>query len=188
MTSQEVIMCLSQTDDQSKRSISRQELRVRRYTEADIPALRGRVMVEVPKLPHYVGVTVNADRLDQILYAGLESEEHFMCRALVTPNDDVVGGVCGYCVTQLLSWDKMTGDIFLFIDREWRSLPNVLKLMIAYRDWGIERGATIISATQTGGFKQDALGKLLERFGEYEPIGTIYYYKPQYHDTEGVRQ
>ena len=181
-------MRLSQTSGATGPRIARQSLRVRRYEEKDIPGLRGRVMVEVPKLPHYVGITVNAERLDQILYAGLLSEEQFMCRALVTPDDEIVGGVCGYCVTQLLSFDKMTGDIFLFIDPEWRSLPNVLKLMIAYRDWGIERGATIISATQTGGFKQDQLGKLLERFGGYEPIGTIYYYKPEYHDTSGVRQ
>jgi hypothetical protein len=110
-----------------------------------------------------------------------------MCRVLVTPDDEVVGGVCGYCVTQLLSWDKMTGDIFLFIDPEWRSLPNVLKLMLAYKDWAIDCGATIISATQTGGYKQDQLGKLLERYGGYEPIGTIYYYKPHMHDQNGTR-
>lgn len=179
-------MSLSQTEHVQH---SRQSLTVRRYTEADIPSLRGRVMVEVPKLPHYVGIKVDSRRLDQILYAGLESEEQFMCRALVTPDDEVVGGVCGYCVTQLLSFDKMTGDIFLFIDPEWRSLPNVLKLMIAYRDWGIERGATIIAATQTGGFKQDVLGKLLERFGDYHPIGTIYYHRPKSNEAiPGVRQ
>jgi len=164
---------------QTEKRISRQSLRVRKYTEADIPTIRGKVMVEVPKLPHYVGIKVNAARIDQLLHSGLESEDQFMARMLVLPDDTIVGGVCGYCVTQLLSYDKMTGDIFLFIDPEWRSLPNVLKLMLAYRDWAIATGATIISATQTGGFKQDTLGRLLERYGEYEPVGTIYYYKPK---------
>lgn len=163
---------------------------VRRYEERDIPVIRGTTMVEVPKLPHYVGIKVDAKRIDQLLYAGLDDESHFMARVLVTEDDRVVGGVCGYCVTQLLSWDKMTGDIFLYVMPEWRSLPNVLKLMIAYRDWAVEQGATVISATQTGGFKQEQLGLLLERYGGYKPIGTIYYYTPPMAETSlvGVKQ
>lgn len=180
-------MSLSQT---MNTGANRHKTTVRRYTEADIPAMRGRVMIEVPKLPHYVGVNVVAERLDQILYDGLKSEDRFMGRVLVSPDDKVIGGVCGYCVTQLLSWDKMTGDIFLYIDPDWRSLPNVLKLMMAYRDWAIATGATIIAATQTGGLKDNTLGKLLERFGDYKPIGTIYYYMPRYEDDKivGARQ
>jgi hypothetical protein len=180
-------MSLSQTEATPKRAT----LKVRKYTEKDIPIIRGKVMVEVPKLPHYSGIKVDARRIDQLMYDGLKHEDRFMARVLVTPDDTIVGGVCGYCVTQLLSFDKMTGDIFLYIDPEWRNLPNVLKLMLAYRDWGIAQGATIISATQTGGYKQDVLGKLLERFGDYEPIGTIYYFKPKHPDAEaiiGVRQ
>lgn len=162
---------------------------VRRYEERDIPIIRGTTMVEVPKLPHYMGIKVDARRIDQLLMAGLDDETQFMARVLVTEDDEVVGGVCGYCVTQLLSFDKMTGDIFLYIMPDWRSLTNVLKLMIAYRDWGIEQGATIISATQTGGFKQEQLGRLLERFGGYRPIGTIYYYTPPTVDLAvGVKQ
>jgi len=175
-------MSLSQTETRPNRQV----LKVRRYTEADIPIIRGKVMVEVPKLPHYVGIKVDARRVDQLMYDGLKHEDKFMARVLVTPEDRIVGGICGYCVTQLLSFDKMTGDIFLYIDPEWRSLPNVLKLMMAYRDWGIAQGATIISATQTGGYKQDALGKLLERYGDYVPIGTIYYFKPKHHDAAAI--
>lgn len=180
-------MSLSQTMNTGS---NRQQLVVRKFEERDIPGLCGRVMVEVPKLPHYAGITVNAQRLEQVLRAGLISEDQFMCRVLSKPDGTLVGGVCGYCVTQLLSYDKMTGDIFLFIDPEWRSLPNVLKLMFAYRDWAIDRGATIISATQTGGYKQDQLGKLLQRYGGYEPIGTIYYYKPHMpaNETSVTRQ
>lgn len=169
-------MSLSQTENTGS---NRQVTTVRKYRREDIPTIRGKVMIEVPKLPHYQGIKVVAERVDQLLEDGLKSEDRFMARVLVTPNGDIVGGVCGYCVTQLLSWDKLTGDIFLYIDPAWRSLPNVLKLMFAYRDWAIATGATIISATQTGGFKQDTLGKLLQRYGEYEPVGTIYYYKPR---------
>lgn len=150
---------------------------IRWYTEAEIPFIRGRIMVEVPKLPHYMGIRVDRDRIDQVLRDGLKRRDQFMAAILVNANNQIVGGVCGYCVTQMLSWDKCTGDIFLYIDPQYRSLTNVLKLMLAYRDWAIAQGATIIAATQTGGYKQEQLGKLLERFGGYKPIGTIYYYQ-----------
>jgi len=180
-------MSLSQTMTKPNRQV----LVVRKYTEADIPIIRGKVMVEVPKLPHYEGVKVDARRIDQLMYDGLRHEDRFMARVLVTPDNTIVGGICGYCVTQLLSYDKMTGDIFLFIDPEWRSLPNALKLMLAYRDWGIAQGATIVAATQTSGYKEEVLGKLLQRYGDYEPVGTIYYHKPRNPDVAammGVRQ
>ncbi len=134
-------------------------------------------MVEVPKLPHYVGQPVVRERVEQVMRDGLKRPDQFMARMLHNKHGDIVGGVCGYCVTQLLSWNKMTGDIFLYIDPLYRSLPNVLKLMMAYRDWAIAQDAKIIIATQTGGYDAERIGKLLERFGGYKPIGTIYYYQ-----------
>lgn len=153
------------------------QTRLRMYTVDEIPFIRGRVMVEVPKLPHYVGIRVDRDRIDRVLLDGMTRPDQFFASMLVNEDDKIVGGVCGYCVTQMLSWDKITGDVFLYIDPPYRSLPNVIKLMLAYRDWAIAQGATVIAATQTGGFKHDQLGKLLERFGGYKPIGTIYYYQ-----------
>ena len=149
---------------------------VRPYKEADISFIVGRVMVEVPKLPHYVGIKVERKRVEQVMHDGLNNPTQFMARMLWNDHK-IVGGVCGYCVTQLLSYDKMTGDIFLYIDPEYRSLTNVLKLMDAYKTWAIAQGATIIMATQTGGLKGEKLGRLLERFGGYKQIGGIYYYQ-----------
>lgn len=146
------------------------------YTEADIPFIAGRVMVEVPKLPHYVGIKVERKRVEQVMRDGLNRPDQFMARMLWS-DKKIVGGICAYCVTQMLSYDKMTGDIFLYIDPEYRSLTNVLKLMDAYKNWGIAQGATIICATQTGGLKGEKLGRLLERFGGYKQIGGIYYYQ-----------
>lgn len=168
---------LTQTDftrfrDQRKRD----GVQIRPYTAADIPFITGRVMVEVPKLPHYVGVKVERKRIEQVMTDGLNNPSQFMARMLWN-HEKIVGGVCGYCVTQMLSFDKMTGDIFLYIDPEYRSLTNVLKLMDAYKNWAIAQGATIIMATQTGGLKGDKLGRLLERFGGYKQIGGIYYYQ-----------
>lgn len=172
---------------QTVASIRRNETRIRSYTHDEIPFVRGRLMIEVPKLPHYIGIRVDRERIDQVLKDGLERSDQFMARMLVNPQDKIVGGVCGYCVTQLLSWDKMTGDIFLYVDPEYRSLQNVVKLMMAYRDWAVAQGATIIMATQTGGVADERLGLLLKRFGGYEPIGTIYYYRPKYVHEEFKR-
>lgn len=156
-----------------------QKTYIRPYKESEIPHIRDRIMTEVPKLPHYQGVNVDADRVTQVLRDGLKSQEMFNAWMLVNENEEIVGGGCGYCVTQLLSWDKITGDIFLYVEPEYRCIQNVVKIMLAYRDWGVARGATIIAATQTGGYKQEQLGKLMERFAGYVPVGTIYYYWPK---------
>lgn len=135
------------------------------------------VVAEVPKLPNYVGIKVDADRVMGFLRLCKQMPHMYMMRMLVDANDKIIGGVSGYCVKQLLSNDLMTNDVLLFILPEHRSLHNVVKLMLAYRDWGIAQGATLIGATVTGGYRSEQVGQLLQRFGGYVPVGTIYYYR-----------
>lgn len=158
--------------------IDKNKTRIRRYLEKDIDMLVNKLCEEVPKLPHYKGIAVDADRIRFFLQNSTTDESAFMAHMLVNEDDVPIGGVAGYCVTSLLSWDKFTGDIFLYVLPEWRSLFNVIKLINTYKEWGKRRGAKIIQATHTGGYRSDAMDTLLQKQG-FERVGILYHLREE---------
>jgi len=150
-----------------------QKTEIRRYTVEDIPTLVQIVMDEVPKLPHYKTVKLAPDRIKFLLDNSAKDESAF-CTYVMTADNEIVGGIAAYCVTQLLSWDKSTGDIFLFIDPKHRTIDNVVSLIAAYVDWAKRRKATLIQATHTSGYRSEAMTELLKRRCGFEVVGTLY--------------
>src|SRR5690606_35962423 len=105
--------------------IDKNNVHIRRYREDDIDLVVNVICQEVQKLPHYKGVKVDPARVRFILQNALNDESTFMVHLLCDSHtDEPIGGIAGYCVTQLLSWDKVTGDVFLFVKPEWRSMMN----------------------------------------------------------------
>jgi GNAT superfamily N-acetyltransferase len=156
----------------------------RRYAEGDIPRLVEIVCREVPKLQNYEGVVVDASRVKFMLDNNINNDGYFMVFVLVNEYEEVVGGIGAYCVTMAFSWDRVCNDIFFFIMPEWRTLPNAVALMTAYRDWALARKATIIGATYTGGGNEESMDKLIRLVG-FEPIGKLYHYRVKLHPREG---
>lgn len=148
---------------------------VRKYAIEDIDALLSIAMEEIPKLEHYKGIKVDRERVGFLLRNNVKDESAFMLSVLVG-DGQVVGGISAYCVTQLLSQDKTTSDIFMFIIPEWRTLQNAVKLIASYVDWGKRRKATIIRATQTSGYRTDEFDVLLKKYCKFVPIGKVYNY------------
>ena len=99
---------------------------------------------------------------------------------LVNELEEIVGGIGAYCVTMAFSWDRMCNDMFFFIVPGWRTLPNAIKLMAAYRDWALARKAVIIGATYTGGGNDEGMDRLI-RMMDFEPIGKLYHYRRKDH-------
>lgn len=163
-------------NDQAAIVTGRDKVVLRAAKPKDIPTILDRVCEEVPRLPHYKGVRVDRGRIEFFLNQNVLSgdESTFWMRVLVDPQDNVVGGAAGYCVTMLLSWEKMCSDVFLYVMPEWRSYGNVMKLISSYKKWAINRKATIIQATHTGGYRTEQMDRLLKSAG-FNPIGTIYY-------------
>ena len=147
---------------------------IRKYTEADIEQLLEMGVREIPKLPNYANVNVDRDRLKFLLTNNVRDESGFMVRILIAPDGSIVGGIAAYCVTQILSWDKSTGDIFLFIDPKWRSLQNAVDLITSYVIWAKERGATLIQATHTSGYRGPEMDELLRKHCGFQVVGTLY--------------
>jgi GNAT superfamily N-acetyltransferase len=152
---------------------------VRRYAADDIPRIIEICTAEIPKLPNYKGVVVDPSRIKFMLDQNVDNDGYFMIWLLEDDHGKIVGGIGAYCVTMAFSWARVCNDMFFFIEPEYRSLPNALKLMTAYRDWAIARKATIIGATHTGGGNENGMDKLIRMVG-FEPIGKLYHYRPDY--------
>ncbi len=151
--------------------------RVRRYEARDVLYLVKIIGEEVPKLPNYKGVVVDPERVRFLLQQNLNNDGYFAGFLLVTdPGDVIVGGIAAYCVTLVFSWDRLVGDMFLFIRPEWRTLPNATKLVKAYIDWGKARKAAIITASHTGGTHETGMDLFLKGM-DFQPIGKLYHYR-----------
>jgi GNAT superfamily N-acetyltransferase len=149
---------------------------VRRYAESDIPSMIDVAEREIPKLPNYKGVKVDRGRIKYMLDNNINNDGYFMVFVLVNDLQEVVGGLAAYCVTMAFSWDRACNDMFFFILPAWRTLPNALKLMRAYRDWALARKAIIIGATYTSGWNDKGMDKLIRMMG-FTPIGGLYHYR-----------
>lgn len=148
---------------------------MRRYRLSDIDRLIEIVQKYLPELPNYKGTTVAPDRVRFLLENNIDNAT-FLCLVLTDEHDQVVGGIGAWCSVLVYSWDTIASDLFLFILPEHRSLRNVLLLTRGYTEWAKQRGAKLITATHTGGFKEEQMKKLLKREG-YEPVGLLYHYR-----------
>lgn len=148
--------------------------KMRPYVPSDIPFLVDGVCRFVPELPHYKDITVAPNRIEYLLKNNFGSDSMMKAWVLVDPEtNQLVGGVAGYCVPGMLTWDLVAQDIFLFVLPEWRSLRNLLMLMTAYKEWAKARGAKLIMASYMGGHRIDSMAKVMVRQG-YVEAGTLW--------------
>lgn len=152
------------------------ETRLRPYEKRDIEIITLACEVFLPELPQYKDIKVDADRIKYLLEHNYGNSGYFQSWVLVDENDLPVGGGAGYCTAGMFTWDLIATDVFLFVLPQWRTLTNVNKLIAAYRAWGQARGAVIIQASQTGGYKIDLMDKLMHRNG-FTNVGPNYHYR-----------
>ncbi len=156
-------------------TIDKENTRVRRYRDSDIPRIIEILFEELPKMESQKHITLDEGRMKFLLEKSAKDESAFLINVLVNEKDEIVGGAGAYCVTHLLSWDKVTSDLFLFVDPNWRTMKNVAKIIGAYKDWAVRRGAKIIGASHTAGYRGNAFDLLLQRNGG-ERVGAVYYF------------
>lgn len=147
---------------------------MRPYVTRDIDFLVAGVCKHVPELPHYKDITVAPERIKYLLQNNFGGGSNFAAWVLIDPvTNQLVGGVAGYCVPGMLTWDLVANDVFLFVLPEYRSLRNLLKLMTVYKDWAKARGAKLIMASYMGGHRSESMAKLMVRQG-YMEAGTLW--------------
>jgi hypothetical protein len=147
---------------------------LRRFTETDIPDLVKAACVFVPMLPNYKGASVDPTRIEFLLRNNLTNDGAITVFILLNDAEELVGGIMAYCVPLLFSWELVTNDVFLYIVPEYRSILNLQKLTLAYRDWAIARRAKLIQASHTGGLHEEGMERYLKSIG-FEPVGKLYH-------------
>lgn len=153
---------------------SKTETAMRPYHPSDTDFLVAGICKYVPELPHYKDVTIAPERIKYLLQHNFGGGSNFAAWVLVDPEtNQLVGGVAGYCVPGMLTWDLVAQDVFLFVLPEYRSLRNLLKLMTVYKDWAKARGAKLIMASYMGGHRSESMAKVMVRQG-YMEAGTLW--------------
>jgi GNAT superfamily N-acetyltransferase len=158
-------------------SAKTQKTHIRAYETKDIPYMVEQACIHIPTLPSYAHIKPIPERLHQWLANNVNNNGYWMTHLLVTDKDEIVGCISAYCSMCVFSFDMITNDSFMFILPEWRTLPNAIKLMRTYRDWAIARKATVVSATTTGGYRAEPMGRMIEREG-FVQVGTVFHFKP----------
>ena len=146
----------------------------RRATAEDIPYITDVSLREVPKMPHYAGVRMSRAHVERFLTLAIIDYNTYLVSVLISPENKPVGFGVAYCVPLIFSDEKASHDIFLYIEPPWRSFKNAGKAYKMYKDWAVERGATLIGASHTAGYESDAMDLLLRRHG-FERIGATYH-------------
>ena len=147
---------------------------IRPYRLQDIPLLVQCAAYEIPRLPNMRGEFVDPKRLTEVLTSNVNNDGYIMARVLCDSHNIPVGGIMGYCVQKLYSYEYCAGDVFLFIEEHYRTLRNAIKLIEAYKAWALARKASPIIATFTSGYKPNQMDKLIKMLG-FETVGQIYY-------------
>lgn len=147
---------------------------LRRMTQADLPFVVDTLARILPTLPNYVGVKVNKLHLKYMLESNMNNDAHLAAWVLVNQEGIIKGGSAGYCVKLLFADDYLTGDVFLYVDEEYRTLSNAIRLIGAYKQWAISRDAKLITVSHTGGYRTELMDKLLQRL-DFKPVGALYH-------------
>lgn len=145
---------------------------LRHYGQQDVEEIVKLIKQELPKLPNYKGIEVDEARV-RFLLQNNETNATFFC-VVLCDSHTIVGGIAAYCAPTLFSFATVAQDTFLYIKPDYRSLSNVRMLIKAYVDWASARGASLISASHTSGFKPDAMRALMLREG-FEEVGKLYH-------------
>lgn len=150
-------------------------VKARAYQPEDIEQIVDIVVRELPGLPNYRDVVPARDRIHYLMANNLTNAQ-FMCTVLVTSDEQVVGGIAGYCTPAMFSWETVAQDVFLWIDPQHRSLLNAEALIKAYTNWAKARNAKIITGSFTSGYEPALMDKMLRRIG-FEYVGNLYHLK-----------
>ena len=157
------------------------DLTLRTYEKKDITHVIELICLAIPQLPNYKMITPDAGRIRYVLEHHIDNAAAFAGWVLCDSHDMVHGFGGGWCVGNLMSYDLVADDIFMWIEPEYRNHRNVSKLIHTFVAWAKGKGAKLIRASHSAGSfpknSKEALlyHAMLERLG-FEEVGSIYHW------------
>ncbi len=156
--------------------MSKNDTHVRRFKEEDIPWLVDTCIEEIPKLPNYVGISVDTDKVKFLLGNAVKDESAFTVFVLCDSHNEKVGGLAAFCGPVIFSKDVQTSDVFTFVYPHWRTFHNWLKLVRTYKEWAMRRNAAIIRLGHSSGYRSAEMDLLLAKEG-FQKSGSTYRFR-----------
>ena len=138
-------------------------------------------MGSIPQLPNYRMITPDRGRTEYVLKHHIDNGAAFAGWVLCDSHDQIQGIGAGWCVLNLISFDFVADDVFMWVEPEYRSYRNVAQLVKTYVAWAKARDAKLIRASHTGGSfprgtkEAELYHALLTRLG-FNEVGSVYHY------------
>lgn len=159
------------------------EYTIRPYGLEDVEELADHVVRELPKLPNYLNVVPDRRRIEFLLTENYGSDI-FMCSLLIHKGQ-IAGGIAAMISKLVYSWDTSAQDLFMIVLHKHRTIHNAIQLVSAYRDWALEKNATLITASHTSGYRERGMELLLKRTG-FKPAGALYHLHTDVTHNKGI--
>lgn len=147
---------------------------IKRYTHESIPD----IIVGIERFLHeereYDGKNywdkfdLDFNKMYKVLEAQANNDKQFFCN-IVYRDAKPVGGLCATASELIFSKDIVVHDLLLFFIKEHSNLAALKDLLESYEAWGKAINARHVSLATSTGVRQEAFGKLLQRFN-YKPI------------------
>jgi len=166
---------------QGESSGTGRELTLRALRIEDIPQMVQLAVEGLPQLPNYRMITPVPERIEYLLRNNIQNAASTQIWVMCDAHTVIQGGGGGWCVPNLLSYDMVADDIFMWIRPEYRTFKSSALLIRTYLDWAKARGAKLIRASHTGGSwpkgskEEKMFSLLLQKFG-FKEGGTIFHY------------
>jgi hypothetical protein len=157
------------------------DLILRTYQKRDIPRVIDLICLAIPQLPNYKMITPSRERIQYVLEHHIDNAAAFAGWVLCDSHETVHGFGGGWCVGNLMSYDLVADDIFMWIESEYRNYRNVSKLIHIFVGWAKSKGAKLIRASHSAGSfpkgskEAQLYHAMLERLGFVE-VGSIYHW------------
>ncbi len=144
--------------------------RIREAVHLDLLPLSELASAYVQEVADYGGVTYSHEAAVQGAMATISHPDGTIL--LATSEGRILGFIWAFC-GQHLPWsqDLIASDVIHYVLPEHRGKLVGYRLLKAYRDWAVAKGAKVVNLSVASGITTDRTVKLFERLG-FQPIAN----------------
>lgn len=95
------------------------------------------------------------------------------CVLAAEHEQSIVGMLCGYLIDYFFCEEIVASDVAIYVDSGFRGSSAAPRLIRAFREWAVARGAREVCLGVSTGFEVERTGAFYERLG-FTRVGGIY--------------
>jgi GNAT superfamily N-acetyltransferase len=120
----------------------------------------------------YSFLPFDEDKIRQLM-GGIIERPDAWCGLVAEDCGKPVGMLGGYLTTYFFCDEKLACDLILFVEPEWRGSSAAARLIRAFREWAVERGARELCLSVSTGACAGAIGRFYRGLG-FAQVGGVY--------------